>query len=220
MLCYRAAKAAPEPAEPPCLASGLVTFGSFNNPAKISAGTLDAWAALLRALPGARLLLKGKPFADDATRALYLARLGAHGVNPERVTLEGWRADSGAHLGQYARVDVALDPFPYNGTTTTCEALWMGVPVVTLRGDRHAGRMGASLLGQIGTGEWIAGSAEDYVAIAAGLAADPHRLKELRRSLRSIMAASPLCDANGFARKMEAAYREMWRRWCGARAKD
>ena len=118
------------------------------------------------------------------------------------------------HLALYDRVDIALDPFPYNGTTTTCEALWMGVPVVTLRGDRHAGRVGASLLTQVGLSDLIADSTEAYVEMAVALTSDPARLCELRQSLRPRMAASPLCDAPAFARKVEAAYRTMWRRWC------
>ena len=166
---------APEPAPPPCLTGGAVTFGSFNNPAKLSPQTLDAWAALLTRLPNARLLLKGKPFADEATRDLYRARLAERGIAADRVELTGWTAASAHHLAFYERVDIALDPFPYNGTTTTCEALWMGVPVVTLRATRHGGRVGASLLGRIGADDWIADTVNDYVARAAALAADPQQ---------------------------------------------
>ncbi len=213
-LCYAGAGDAPEPAPPPCLATGAVTFGSFNNPAKLSPATLDAWAALLTRLPRARLLLKGKPFADEATRALFRAHLADRGIAAGRVELTGWMAGAKHHLAFYERVDVALDPFPYNGTTTTCEALWMGVPVVTLRGKRHAGRVGASLLGQIGAGEWIADTVEDYVDCGAALAADPQHLNALRQDLRARLAASSLCDRVAFARNMEAAYRQMWQAWC------
>jgi predicted O-linked N-acetylglucosamine transferase (SPINDLY family) len=121
-----------------------------------------------------------------------------------------------AHLALYHRVDIALDPFPYNGTTTTCEALWMGVPVVTLRGDRHAGRVGASLLSQIGLTDLIANSVEEYVEIALALAGNPGRLDDLRGALRPRIAASPLCDRRAFARKMEGAFRTMWEAWCEA----
>jgi protein O-GlcNAc transferase len=209
-LCYGGSDDAPVSTPAPCVATGFVTFGSFNNPAKVSAATLDAWAKLLTRLPHARLLLKGKPFADASTRALYLDRLAERGVAAARVELMAQLPDSRAHLALYSRIDIALDPFPYNGTTTTCEALWMGVPVVALRGDRHAGRVGASLLTQIGMGELIADSVEAYVEIAAALAGDPARLDELRHSLRPRMAASPLCDVTGFARKIEHAYRTMW----------
>jgi predicted O-linked N-acetylglucosamine transferase (SPINDLY family) len=213
-LCYAGSRDAPEPTAPPCLMTDTVTFGSFNNPAKLSPATLDAWGSLLARLPQARLLLKGRPFADAATRALFLSRLGERGVAAERVELVAWMPSGAAHLGLYNRVDIALDPFPYNGTTTTCEALWMGVPVVTLRGDRHRGRVGASLLTQVGLKDWIASSMEEYLEIADTLAGDPDHLKYLRRTLRPRLAASPLCDGRAFARKIEAAYRTIWQHWC------
>jgi protein O-GlcNAc transferase len=213
-LCYGALKDVSEPTVPPCSKTATVTFGSFNNPTKLSAATLDAWATLLSRLSQARLLLKGKPFADPATCALFLARLGERGVAADRVELLGLLPETTAHLALYNQVDIALDPFPYNGTTTTCEALWMGVPVVTLRGDRHAGRVGASLLTQIGLTDLIANSVEQYLEIALALACNPGRLDDLRRSLRPRMAASPLCDGPAFARKMEAAFRTMWQHWC------
>ena len=214
--CYGGLKGAPEPGVPPCLAAGTVTFGSLNNPVKLSAATLDVWATLLSRLPQARLLLKGKPFSDPGTRALFLARLGKRGVAAERVELMVWLPGAAEHLEMYHQVDIALDPFPYNGTTTTCEALWMGVPVLTLRGDRHAGRVGASLLSQISLPDLIANSVEEYVEIAVALASEPARLMDLRRSLRPRIAASPLCDGRAFARKIEAAFRTMWQHWCEA----
>jgi predicted O-linked N-acetylglucosamine transferase (SPINDLY family) len=217
-LCYGGAEDATDPVEPPCLTAGKVTFGSFNNPAKISAAGLDAWSRLLVRLPQARLLLKGKSFADAATRALFLARLRDLGVAEDRVELNGWASSRAEHLALYSRIDIALDTFPYNGTTTTCEALWMGVPVVTLRGDRHAGRVGASLLTQAGLEDWIAGSADDYVALAGAHAEHPTRLAALRRSLRGRVASSPLCEGKAFASKLEAGYRILWRRWCDTSA--
>jgi predicted O-linked N-acetylglucosamine transferase (SPINDLY family) len=142
--------------------------------------------------------------------------LHERGIAKERVQLLGWLPSSTAHLALYEQIDIALDPFPYNGTTTTCEALWMGVPVVTLRGDRHGARVGASLLGQAGLPDLIAGSVDDYVGIALALAANLAKLHELRRSLRQRVMASSLCDGHGFAGKMENAYRTMWRTWCEA----
>jgi protein O-GlcNAc transferase len=212
-LCYGGVTAA-QPIAPPSLKSGAITFGSFNNPAKVSAPTFDVWAKLLARLPDARLLLKGKPFADEATCTSFLARLGERGVAAERVQLIAWLPGSSAHLALYGKVDIALDPFRYNGTTTTCEALWMGVPVVTLRGNRHASRVGASLLTQAGLTDWIAGSVDDYVEIALALAADPEQLRVLRGSLRQRVMASPMCDGPDFARRMENACRAMWRVWC------
>ena len=213
-LCYGGPKDAPEPDFVPGSKNDTVTFGSFNNVSKVSAATFDAWAALLARLPQARLLLKGKQFADKSTRALFLARLHDRGVAADRVELVAWLPDVSAHLEIYDRVDIALDPFPYNGTTTTCEALWMGVPVVTLRGDRHAARVGASLLHQIGLTDLMADSVEDYIEIAASLADDRDRLTQLRHSLRPRLAASSLCDQHSFARKIEAAFRQMWQQWC------
>jgi protein O-GlcNAc transferase len=207
---------APVPVPPPGLTPGVVTFASFNNPAKLSDATLAACATLLVRRPEALLLLKGKPFADAAARASFLARLGQHGVATKRVELMPQLPGVTAHLATYHQVDIALDPFPYNGTTTTCEALWMGVPVVVCRGDRHAGRVGASLLSQIGLSDLIAESAQEYVEVALALADDSTRRKELRYCLRSRMAASPLCDAGAFARKMEAVFRTIWQHWSEA----
>src|SRR5262245_5556893 len=213
-LCYGGLRDGPEPTPPPCLKTGVVTFGSFNNPAKVSTATFDAWAKLLSRLPQARLILKGISFADAATRALFFARLGERGVAADRIELVTWLPGATEHLALYHRVDIALDPFPFNGTTTTCEALWMGVPVITLRGHRHAGRVGASLLTQIGLTDLIANSIEEYVEIAVALAGNSGRLDDLRHALRPRMAASTMCDEGAFACKMEAAFRTMWQHWC------
>jgi protein O-GlcNAc transferase len=212
-LCYNAPSDAPAPAPPPCLTTGFITFGSFNNPTKLSGTTLNVWATLLAELPKARLLLKGRSFADATFRASFLRALTERGASAERVELLPWLPNGAAHLALYDRIDIALDPFPYNGTTTTCEALWMGVPVVTLRGDRHASRVGASLLTQIQLPDLIAGTVAEYVEIATALARDPARLSGLRSTLRSRTVASALCDAQAFARKIESAYRGMWRHW-------
>lgn len=209
-LCYAPPKDAPEVAPPPFEKCGFVTFGSFNSPAKLSNSTLLTWARILEAVPGSRLTLKGMPFSDSDTRALYFNRFVECGIPVERVELVGWQSSNFEHLKHYDRIDVALDPFPYNGTTTTCEALWMGVPVVARRGDRHAGRVGASLLTQAGLADLIADSADSYVGIAKNLADDLERLKFLRRTLRPHLAASTLCNGESFARKMEAAYEDMW----------
>ena len=213
-LCYQAPAWAPPVAPPPCLATGRITFASFNNPAKLSAPTLDAWTALLRRLPDAQLLLKGGLFADAASAAALLTQLLQRGVPRERIILRAPLSEPREHLALYAEVDIALDPFPYNGTTTTCEALWMGVPVVTLRGDRHAARVGASLLAQIGMQELSADSVSAYVDMALALAGQRQCLSTLRQELRARLAQSPLCDAPAFAARVEAAYRSMWQRHC------
>lgn len=214
-LCYSPQADAPSPGAPPCLATGSITFGSFNNPAKLSSVTLTTWAELLDRLPGSRLLIKGKLFAEAACKAQFLAQLERYGMNVKQVTLLGWVQGQTNHLSLYDQVDIALDSFPYNGTTTTCEALWMGVPVITLRGDRHAARVGASLLTQVGLAELIADSVEVYVDIATTLANDASSLCELRRTLRARMEASPLREESSFARKIEATYRDIWHRYCG-----
>jgi predicted O-linked N-acetylglucosamine transferase (SPINDLY family)/ADP-heptose:LPS heptosyltransferase len=196
----------------------MVTFGSFNNFAKLSGATVALWARLLREVPSARMLLKASQFRDQGTRERCIAAFAAHDVAAERLEVRPPQPSLAAHLGQYARVDIALDPLVYNGTTTTCEALWMGVPVVTLRGNRHAARVGASILSSIGLEHLIARSPDEYAAIAAELAGDLTAVDSLRGSLRARMRKSPLTDGVGFARAVEAAYRSMWRDWCGARS--
>ncbi|MBI4184062.1 MAG: tetratricopeptide repeat protein [Proteobacteria bacterium] len=213
-LCYRPPAAAPEPARAP----GPFAFGSFNHLAKLNPRVIAAWAEILRRVPAARLVLKARSLADAETRARVLAAFAQAGVAAERIALHAWIGDPAGHLGLYREVDVALDPFPYNGTTTTCEALWMGVPVVTLAGEAHAGRVGASLLSAAGLPELIAGTADAYVERAVALAADRGRLARLRDGLRRRLAASALTDANAHTRALEAAYREMWRAWCAGDA--
>ena len=212
-LAYRPPAEAPPIAARPSLAAGRVTFGSFNALPKVNARTVATWAAILDAVPGARFILKNASLVDPATQARYRDLFAAHGVAAERVDLVAYMQERGGHLGFYNRIDIALDTFPYNGTTTTCEALWMGVPVVTFRGQRHAARVGASLLDAVGLDELVAPSVEAYVALARDLAAQPERLAAISRSLRGRLQASPLLDAQGLARAVEDAYRKMWQRW-------
>jgi predicted O-linked N-acetylglucosamine transferase (SPINDLY family) len=163
---------------------------------------------------GSCLVLKGKALADESVAKRFCERFAAHGIGRERLEFLSHTPSTREHLEAYGRVDVALDPFPYAGTTTTCEALWMGVPVVTLAGGRHASRVGVSLLTTLGLSEIIAADPDRYLAIAAGLASDPARLAALRSTLRPRLRASALCDVASFVPKLEAAYREMWRGWC------
>jgi predicted O-linked N-acetylglucosamine transferase (SPINDLY family) len=213
-LCFAPAVDAPAVADPPAPANGHVTFGSFNNLSKVRAGTVVLWARILARVPGARLLLKGRALANETARQRIQSLFADAGIDAARLEFDAWIDSRQGHLGAYGRVDIGLDPFPYNGTTTTCEALWMGVPVIVLRGDRHAGRVGASILNRIGLAALIADTPDDYVTAAVSLASDTERLAQLRRALRATMAASPLCDATAFSRDMEAAYRQMWHRWC------
>ncbi|MSO92433.1 MAG: tetratricopeptide repeat protein [Rhodospirillales bacterium] len=213
-LCYRPPADAPEVGPLPADENGFIRFAYCNNLSKMTDRAIAAWAEVLNRVPGSRLLLKAKPFAWEGARALVARRFQAHGIAPDRLDLLGWVTE-GTHLAAYGRIDIGLDTFPYNGTTTTCEALWMGVPVVTLRGDRHAGRVGASLLSKIGLDDLITAAPEAYVETAVGLARDLPRLRALRRDLRGRIAASGLTDAAAFTRTLEAAYRRMWRAWCG-----
>ncbi len=216
-LCYQPPDGVPEPAAAPVLENGFITFGSFNNLAKLSNTTLQVWGRLLAVVPTARLLLKSMHFRDEDSRTQMLARLSKHGIAPERVVLLGSSDTEAEQMAAYHQVDIALDTFPYNGTTTTCETLWMGVPVVALLGDSHRARVSASLLTRVGCTDLIASDHDDYVRIAAELAADPVRLQTLHEQLRPRMASSSLCDAPSFARNMETAYRRIWQCWCAGR---
>ena len=208
--CYVPPRGLPEPGPAPCLEGLGVTFGSFNNLDKISDQVLDTWATLLRGLPTARLLMKTKGLGEPALRERLLARFAAGGVAPERIELIDWSATLAEHYGLYRRVDIALDPFPYNGTTTTCDALMMGVPVIALRGDRHAARVSTSILARLGLAGLAAADPDHYVARARELAGRPQALATLRRDLRRRLVASPLCDAARYTRALEEAYRAMW----------
>ena len=213
-LCYTPPPQSPPVAPAPAASTSHVTFGSFNNLAKINEEVIALWCRLLHSLPDSRLLLKNPSLSDPATADYCRARVAKHAIDTERLELLGLEATTEAHLDTYRHVDIALDTLPYNGTTTTCEALWMGVPVVTLAGHTHAGRVGVSLLTAVGLRDLISGDPEDYLAKAAALAENPARLTELRQSLRDTMSASPLCDGVAFARKIEAVYRDVWKTWC------
>ena len=213
-LCYKAEEAAPDVSELPCIKNGFITFGSFNNLAKVTAEVVECWSEILRAVPGAHLLMKSKPLADKETKARYLKMFEEKGIQPERIELLGWLAERNGHLGLYNKVDIGLDPFPYNGTTTTCEALWMGVPVITLLGERHAGRVGASIMHQVDLEEMVAGSLEEYVQMAQELGNDRDLLVEMRGGLRQHMRESGFMDRQLFTQTLESAYRQLWKNWC------
>lgn len=213
-LSYLPPADAPAVAASPVTTAGHVTYGSFNHLPKITQAVLELWAMLLHATPNARLVLKNNSLSSRYARERYLNLFADNGVNPERIEFLERAPTLAEHLGSYSKVDIALDTFPYNGTTTTCEALYMGVPVVTLTGGLHASRVGTSLLNQIGATELIAETPQDYVNKASRLAQDHDRLIKIRATLRDQMTQSPLCDGNGFAAQLESAYREMWKRWC------
>lgn len=216
-LCFAPAGEAPAVGELAALGTGEVTFGSFNNLSKLSGTTHDAWVRILEAVPNGRIVLKHGPGANEGIDR-FVETLERRGLSADRVTILPWMAGPEEHLQFYNQIDIGLDPFPYNGTTTTCEALWMGVPVLTLRGDRFVSRVGATLMHNLDMDDWITGSVDEYVTRAVAIAADLPALAELRRGLRQRMARSPLCDAPRFARNLEAAFRGMWRRYCAAEA--
>ncbi len=197
----------PDVVPPPWLRTGHVTFGSLMSAYKITNPVIAAWTAILRGVPGARLLLRNRALDQASNRADFLARFAAHGIDTARLTLEG----GGPHLeflGTYDRIDIALDAFPYNGGTSTAEALWQGVPLLTFDGDRWAARTSRSILMAAGLGEWVAADEAGFVALAIRLGRAPEDLAAIRSGLRERVAASPACDTGALCRALEAIYRE------------
>lgn len=207
-LCYRA-PVSEAVAKIPSAPGRPFTFGSFNHIAKINDGVLASWAAILRESPHSRLFLKAAGLDSAATQSRLRDFFHRAGVADGRVLLQGNTAGEVAHFSAYADIDLALDPFPYNGTTTTCDALWMGVPVLTVRGDRHAARVGASLLLTIGRSDLVAESPDEYVAKAIAMASHPESVRGWRPTIAQALRHSPLMDEVAFTRKLEAAYRRM-----------
>jgi predicted O-linked N-acetylglucosamine transferase (SPINDLY family) len=190
-------------------AATALTFGCFNNFAKINEPLLELWIRILQQLPEARLMLKSHALGGVRLQERLRTRFAAHGIHPDRVVFKVYTRNVYDHLDCYNDIDIALDSYPYHGTTTTCEALWMGVPVITLAGDCHLARVGVSFLTAVGLEELIARSPEAYIAVAVSLTRDRLRLRKLRSSLRLMLASSPLMDASGVTRELEQAYGQM-----------
>ncbi len=214
MHAFRAPGYAPNVAPSPARTAGCITYGSFNELAKMTSETIDTWAQILGLVPKSRMIIKSQPFCEATTRKRILAAFEARGVEKSRIDLVPQMRSGQGHLRLYARVDIALDTFPYTGRTSTCEALWMGVPVVTLKGDRATGRLGASLLTSANLEQFIADSKETYIASAVALGQDLDLLAALRSKLRPYLEASPLCDRTRLTREIEKAYRLAWRLHC------
>lgn len=213
-LCYTPAHDAPPVALLPAVRNEYITFGSFNALAKQTPEVLAVWARILRSIPASRLVLKNKPFACDAVRQKFWAAFESEGISRDRVDLLPLTADTKDHLAQYGLMDICLDPWPYAGTTTTAEALFMGVPCLTLAGRCHAHNVGASLVSALGLErDWVASSIDDYVAKAQELSSDIEVLISLRAGLRKRMQRSVLCDAVRFVDQLEDAYRDLWNKW-------
>ncbi|KPA16250.1 O-linked N-acetylglucosamine transferase, SPINDLY family [Candidatus Magnetomorum sp. HK-1] len=203
-LCYYPPDKAPSISTNPPLKT--VTFGSFNNLPKVNLKVIELWANILKAVPESRLFLKTKGFNDIIIRDKYMEFFQQKGINKSRIQLMGNVSNEIEHLAMYKEIDIALDTFPYNGTTTTCEALWMGVPVITLAGKYHAARVGVSLLTQLGRQDWIAKDCADYIRKAIYLANHPEERSIIRQNLRSWLTKSDLCQGKSFVRSLESAY--------------
>lgn len=216
--CFLPLLGSPAIGPPPARKRGYITFGSLNRFTKIVPAVLEMWVEILHRLPTSRLLLKSSARLEAAAFRRFVDFFATRGIAAERVQVTGWLQEGLEHLQTYHQVDIVLDTFPYHGTTTTCETLWMGVPVVTLAGAAHLSRVGVSLLQNVGLADLAARSREEYVARAVELAEDLPRLETLRRTLRQRMQASPLMDGAAYARDVEGAYRTMWQAWCGGRA--
>jgi predicted O-linked N-acetylglucosamine transferase (SPINDLY family) len=215
-VCYDPPDHAPPVASLPALSRGHVTFGSLNNVDKITSAVVEVWATILRRTAGSRLVLKNMGMDDPAVIGRLHEEFARHGVDAARLELQGWSAAREA-LAEYGRLDIALDPFPYNGGLTTCEALWMGVPVITCPGETFAARHGVGHLSNVGLAEMIAPTLDEYVERAVALAADLPALAALRAGLRHRVAASPLCDGQRFADNLASVLRGAWRQWCADR---
>jgi predicted O-linked N-acetylglucosamine transferase (SPINDLY family)/predicted TPR repeat methyltransferase len=214
-LAYRPLNPSPSVRWAPPPGGRPIMLGCFNNLYKVTERVLDVWSRILHQLPDAVIVIKSQTSRATAAGDRVRQRLAANGIDPRRLHVPG-KLGMQEHLDLYARMDVMLDPFPYNGTTTTCETLWMGVPVVALAGDRHSGRVGVSLLTAVGLDELIAPDEDAYVRLAVELARDRDRLAEYRCTMRARLRASPLMDGRALARAIEAAYRDMWLAWCAS----
>lgn len=213
LWCYRPSAGSPERQTRKDVSSGQgICFGSMNTFPKVSVESIALWARILRQLPDSHLAMTHIPVGS--ARELMLERFAAHGIGPERLRLHG-KLPFAEFRALTNDIDIALDPFPYNGTTTTCESLWLGIPVVTLTGNSSVSRSGHALLKTVGLAQLCARDEDEYESIALALARDPARLHELRAGMRHRVEASPLRDEQGFARDVEDAYRAMWRQWCG-----
>lgn len=211
--CYQPPAETPEPSEAPCARNGFITFGSFNAPRKLNAGVLQLWAAILRAVPSARLLFKSRGMDDAVVQDPIKATLAQEGIAAERLLFHA-ASPRMAYYQAFQEIDIALDPFPYTGGTTTRDTLWMGVPVVTLDGDSQPHSVSAGILKEAGLREWVASTPNDYCNIAVSLAADHERLASIRVNLRRRLLELTSFQPRTYTRQLENAYREMWKEWC------
>ncbi|MDA1015181.1 MAG: tetratricopeptide repeat protein [Planctomycetota bacterium] len=212
-FCCYSPPESPAVARLPASALGHITFGSLHNLGRLNRTVLETWCRILDAIPDSRLVM----FRDTLhgkVRTQFLKKFAEHGISANRVDLRHGVADGSAYLSHYSDIDITLDTFPWGGHTTACESLWMGVPVLTLRGQAHAGRMVASVLSVVGLADWIADDLDDYVSRAVRFASDVPALSRNRSAMRQHIARSALCDGAAFTRNLESIYCTMWRKWC------
>jgi predicted O-linked N-acetylglucosamine transferase (SPINDLY family) len=219
-FCYSPSEESPAVDTLPALSQGYITFGSFNNYKKITPTMLTTWAKILQQVPESRLLIKAKSLNDPTLQQQLKAYFAQFAIVPERIIIANYTASITTHLAIYNQIDIALDTYPYNGATTTCEALWMGVPVVTLVGENHVSRMGLSLLSAVSLTECVADTLENYVHICVKLAKDVNHLQQLRATMRDRMQSSSLLDASTFTHQLEIRYQQLWEKWCVSRTTD
>lgn len=212
-ICYSPPPYAPDVAVLPALTNGHITFGCFNNLAKVTPRVIETWARVLHRVPRSRMVLKTHQFTDAETCNRIHAAFAAQGIEAQRLELRG-PSDHRAFTGEYNDIDIVLDPFPYSGGLTTCEALWMGVPTVALAGEIFAARHTVSHLSNVGLADWVAHTIDAYVELAVAKASDVAALAELRAGLRARVRSSPLCDGPRFGRNLGAALRFAWQDWC------
>ena len=211
-LAYAPPADMPDVAALPALANGYITFGYFGRTVRLNDAVVAAWSRILHAVPNSRLLLNSSPFGETAGREQMAARFASQGIESTRLEMV-YTSPQPRTWAAYGQIDIALDPFPHNAGTTTIEALWQGVPVVSLAGRPTVGRFGAAILHAVGLDDWVTADVDSYIARAVAAAADPVALAQLRATLRSRFAASPLCDAVGLAREVESAFRDLWDAW-------
>ena len=213
--CFEAPAQSPDVGPLPALTNSRITFGSFNNFAKTTPQVIEVWARLLLRVSNSRLVLKNKSMEAKYVHSFIFSHFAKHGVGPERIQLMIPDEEQYNHLEHYNAIDIALDPFPYNGTTTTFESLWMGVPLIVLSGSNHVSRVGVSQMSNLGLPEFIARDTSDYVNIAVTLANDLPRLTALRAGLRERLKKSPLMNVPRFTKNLEEAYQAMWKTYLG-----
>lgn len=217
VLCYTPPSPCPAVGPLPCQREGMITFGSFNGSLKVNPYTVGLWAQVLRQVPDSHLLIKFNGSNEGIVRR-YQQCFAQAGIPPQRLRILQRVPSNWAHFDLYNQVDIGLDTYPFNGCVNTLESLWMGVPVVSMAGDRYVSRMGSTILHNVGLAAFVAAGPEQFVAKAVALARHPDALAQIRASLRSRILQSPIGDAKAYAGHLEAAYRRMWQQWCSSQA--